>query len=82
MTVQQIEVTCEAATAATLSVGGQVSIYVNMGTGGYYEDWLNSLPTYDSDESARDGGIAIGKYYMKAFNHVEGGGGSPKKRLV
>ena len=44
--------------------------------------WLDSLDPYDSDESAADAGVPIGDWYMRAFNHVEGGGGSPKKRLV
>jgi len=89
MTVQQIEVTCEATTQPTLSVGGQISIYVNMGTGGYYADYLNGLPVCDSDNvssqtgsSAEDAGVPIGGYYMTSFNHVEGMGGILKKRLV
>jgi hypothetical protein len=89
MTVQQIEVICEATTQQTLSVGGQVSIFVNMGTGGYYEQWLDSLPVCDSDNvssgtgsSAQDAGVPIGGYYLTSFNHVEAPGGIPKRRLI
>lgn len=44
--------------------------------------WLDSLIDYDSDENAAGGGVGVGEWYMRASNHVEGGGGSPKKRLV
>lgn len=70
-------------------VGGRVCVQVNTAPGGYYEDWLNSLKVCDSDNtssgtgnSAEDNGVAIGKYYLTAFNHVEVTGGIPKKRLI
>lgn len=62
---------------------------VNVGTGGYYKEWLDSLPICDSDNessqtvnSAEGAGIAIGGWYVTAFNHIECPGGIPKKRLV
>lgn len=89
MNIQHIQVTCRPQTQNALAVGNRVCLSVNVGTGGYYEDWLNSLHVCDSDNvssgtgnSAEDAGVAIGKYYLTAFNHLEAPGGIPKKRLV
>ena len=37
---------------------------------------------YDSDESAAAGGIAIGKLYITAYNHVAAPGGLLIRRLT
>lgn len=51
--------------------------------------WLDALPVCDSDntdsgtgDSAEDAGVAIGGWYLTAFNHESGVGGIPKKRLI
>lgn len=69
-------------------VGPRVCVQINSSPGGYYEDWLNSLQVADSDNvqsqtgnSAEEKGVAVGKYYLTAWNHVETVGGIPKKRL-
>jgi len=51
--------------------------------------WLDSLTVCDSDNndsgtgnSAEDAGIAIGGWYLTAYNHESAPGGLPKKRLI
>lgn len=51
--------------------------------------WINSLNVCDSDNadsgtgnSAEDAGVAIGGFYLTAFNHESTPGGVIKKRLV
>lgn len=48
----------------------------------FIEAYFDGLDEYDSDESAADGGVAVGKYYKTASNHVEGMGGVIKERLI
>ena len=50
--------------------------------------FLDELPVFDSDENANlgvdingDAASPVNGWYMKSSNHVEGGGGSPKKML-
>lgn len=88
MIIHAIEIRVKCPTPQVV-VGPRVCVQVNSAPGGYYEDWLNSLQVADSDNaqsltgnSAEEKGVAIGKYYLTAFNHVEVAGGIPKKRLV
>ena len=76
---------------ATVTPAGLVQINVTTfgASFGFIEGWLNSLEVCDSDNaesqtgnSAEEAGVEIGGWYLKAENHVEGGGGSPKKRFV
>lgn len=41
--------------------------------------WFDSLPEYDSDESAIADGMSIGQVYLTADNHVSSTGGLPKQ---
>lgn len=41
--------------------------------------WFDSLPEYDSDESAIAGGLSIGDVYLTSDNHVQAPGGLPKQ---
>lgn len=51
--------------------------------------WADSLDVCHSDntdmgdgQSANDAGVAIGEYYMTAYNHESAAGGLVKKRLI
>lgn len=81
MTIQNIEISCRPQTENTVSVGGQVCLEINMPTNGYYQEWLDALLPFDSDESAATGGIAVGKWYVTSDNFMGMPGGVPKKRL-